>query len=265
MIALRQRSPLEWSAHLRAVMYHDARYPEVERVVSDTTAALGRVLARMVFQLELRDVLAFGAGESLLTVVEALGGLGGGHLTVIEDDPSWDVDQWALVTAKRGVDARLIGSPLFFRLAFGMPHHAYGAGAAAAVAERAPYSLVLVDAPHGYIARDGALHLAMPHLAHGALIVVRKESDTVDRWLDSYPGLVMLHIDRALGDGLAIMGYTGNPTRRVTPRGMLTGAVREAYAWIARRTNGTSESESVHVSDDFEQRNETGLSAHRGG
>lgn len=263
VIALRQRSWLEWSAHLRAIMYHDARYEDVERVLSPETAALGRVLARMMFQLELRDVLAFGAGVSSVIVAQALSGLGGGRLTAVEDDPAWGVDQWSPVAAMPGVDARLIGSPLFFRLGFGAPHHAYGVGAAAAVASRAPYSLVLVDPPHGHVGRDGTLHLAMPHLAPGALIVVHEEGDTIERWMDTYPGLGILHVDRVLGNGVVIIGYTGNPARQLSWRAILTGAIREARAWIAKR-GGTSSPVAVHVADDQQQHNAPGVPADRG-
>jgi hypothetical protein len=260
VITLRHRSPLEWSAHLRAVMYDDTRYPYVERAMPD---ALGRTLARIVYQLGLRDILAFGAGASSVIVAEALSGLGGGRLTVIEDDATWDVEQWAQVAAQRTVDAQLIASPLFFRLSLG-PHHGYGTGAAAGVAQRGPYTLVLIDAPHGFFSRDGTLHLAMPHLSPGALILVRKESDTVGRWLDTYPGLVMLHRDRVLGHGVAVMGYTGNPSRRLSSRAIITGAVREAYGWIARRS-GTSGAVPVQVGDDQQQRNAAGVSADRSG
>lgn len=236
---------MEWSAHVRAVLYDGTRYAQIERfMVSDYE----RVLARLVFELDLRDVLMFGLGESTLVIAEALAGLRGGRLTVVEDDQDWRAEDWAHVIARREVDAQLVASPLFFRLAFG-PHHAYGTRAAAAVASRGPYSLMVVDAPRGYVGRDGSMHLALTALATGALIVVRKEGDTVDRWLDTYPGLVMLHTDRALGDGIAILGYTGDSTRRLSSRAILTGAVREAYAWIAKRS-GTSGSVPVHVGDD---------------
>lgn len=245
VIALRRRSVLEWSAHVRAVCYDGTRYAQIERLgISD----FDRILARMVFELDLRDILMFGLGDSTVVIAEALAGLRGGRLTVVEDDPDWRAEDWAHVVARREVDAQLIASPLFFRLSFG-PHHAYGAGAAAAVANRGPYSLMLVDAPRGYIGRDGSMHLAVAHLAPGALVVVRKEEDTVDRWLHTYPGLVMLHVHRAIGDGVAILGYTGNSSRRLSSRAILAGAVREAYAWIAKR-NGTSGSGSVHVGDD---------------
>jgi Methyltransferase domain len=245
VIVLRRRSPLEWSAHVRAVLYDGARYPIIERLL---VSEYDRALARMVFELDLRDILMFGLGDSTLVMAEALAGLRGGRLTVVEDDPDWRAEDWAQVASRRDVDPQLVASPLFFRLAFG-PHHAYGAGATAAVAGRGPYALMLVDAPRGYVGRDGSMHLALPHLAPGALVVVRKEGDTVERWLATYPGLVMLHIDRALGDGTAILGYTGDSTRRLSSRAILTGAVREAYAWIAKR-NGTSGPTSVHVGDD---------------
>jgi hypothetical protein len=260
VITLHDRWPLEWSAHVRAVMYDEARYSDVERALPD---ALGRTLARIIYQLELRDILAFGAGLTSVICAEALTGLGGGRLTVIEDDAAWDVEQWAQVAAKRTVDAQLIASPLFFRLSLG-PYHGYGSGAATGVASRGPYSLVLIDPPHGFFSRDGTLHLAMPHLAPGALILVRKERDTVDRWLDTYPGLVMLYRDRVLGDGIAVMGYTGNPARRLSSRAIITGAMREASGWIARRS-GTSGAVAVQVDDDQQQRNEAGVSAGHSG
>jgi hypothetical protein len=245
VIALRRRSPLEWSAHVRAVIYDGTRYSPIEAVLHVPDAEFHRALARLIFELELRDVLVFGLSESARVIAEALSGLNEGRLTVVEDDQDWRAEHWAEATA-RNVDAELIASPLFFRLAFG-PHHAYGAGAAAAVAARAPYSLMLVDEPRGPIGRDGSMHLAVSHLAPGALVVVRREGDTVERWLDTYPGLVLLHADRPLG--VAILGYTGNATRRISSRAILTAAVREAYAWITTR-GGTSGAGSVHVSDD---------------
>ncbi len=243
MLIADRLSESEWSARVGALLGDETQYPEVEGAFPSSTSAwpipreLGRVLARLVVQLDRRNVLEFGAGASSMVFAQSLTRLGGGRLTSVEEDPRWTSAQWAFVSNMLGVDAHLVSSRVAFRLRREGMYHGYTAEAEAVIARRAPYSLVLIDAPDGYIGRDGALHLAFPYLAPGALIVVddarrRKERDTIARWRATYPGLLLLADDPALGHGTAILGYTGDATRLVSPRAMLSSAIREAYASV---------------------------------
>jgi predicted O-methyltransferase YrrM len=230
-----------------ALMSADTVYPDLEAIFPQTTSAwpidraLARALAQLVIGRGLRDILEFGAGSSSVVFAKALELVGGGRLTSVEEEPAWSTDQWAIVSSTPNVEARMIHSRVFFRTGSLGLYHGYSAEARAAVAARGPFSLVFIDGPDGYIGRDGALHLAFPYLAPGALIVVddarrRKERETIARWLAVYPGLSMLADAPSLGHGTAVLGYNGDSSHRVSARAFTSSAVREAYAWVRNLT-----------------------------
>jgi hypothetical protein len=84
---------------------------------------------------------------------------------------------------------------------------------------RGPFDLLVVDGPDGLHGRTGALHLAAPWLAPGALVVV----DDVARplmqgmlagWLRIYRGLTLLeHDPEFAGRGVAVLRWEGGPIR----------------------------------------------------
>jgi predicted O-methyltransferase YrrM len=261
------------ASRVQGLVSNDTVYVDVEAAFPASTSAwpidraMGRLLARLVVELGIRDVLEFGAGTSSVVFAQALARIGGGRLTSVEEDPAWSVDQWAIASTLPTVDARMIASRVFFRAERRGLYHGYTPDARAAVAARGPYSLVLIDGPDGYIGRDGALHLVFGHLAPNALVVVddakrRKEKDTIARWMAVYPGLTVLADAPHLGHGVAILGYSGDTTQRTSTRALVSSAVREAYAWVRNLTyqppvppaptppRGTRNGTGVHVGDD---------------
>jgi predicted O-methyltransferase YrrM len=236
-----------WRTRVQEVVRGDARYPDVDAAYPDTNSAwpidraMAGVLARLVIALGCHDIVEFGAGASSIVFARALAHGTGGRLTTVEEDTRWSGGIWAQVVATPRVDARMIASPVFFRASRVGVYHAYGRAAESEAIERGPFDLVLVDAPDGYFGRDGALHAIYRALAPGALIVVddarrRKERDMMARWLWTYPGLVVLDDEPALGHGTAVIGFTGDRTERVSARALVSGSVREAYAWVRNLT-----------------------------
>ena len=225
----------------------DATPPiEVECVLPDGSSAwpitpgMGRLLARLVVQGRRRRILEFGAGSSSLVFARALSLVGGGRLTSLEQEPAWCADRWRIVRAQDGVDAELV--PVRPRLTLGRAGVAHVfTDARAAVARRAPYDLVFVDAPQGWYGRDGALPLALPHLAPGAWIVLDdaqrgQEQWTVSRWLDACPALRLVAFDPEFGGrGMAILRYGGGARLRTGPYVLLTSAYHAVTLWQQRR------------------------------
>lgn len=200
---------------------------------------VARLLAGLVLDLRLADVLEFGAGSSSRVLAAALAERGG-RLTSVEQDPGWCAGAWREVERTAGVDARLVQAAprltlerrgVFFRFA----------DAAPALAQRGPFDLVLIDAPQFFYGRDGSLHLAWAHLAPGALIVLDDagrsgERRTVRRWLRTYPGLRLLHFDPALGsNGVALLRSSGDRAVRTDLRSALGSGVSALDGWRRRR------------------------------
>jgi predicted O-methyltransferase YrrM len=236
-----------WRARVQEVVRGETRYPDVDAVYPTPMTswpidwAMAGVLARLVITFDRRHIVEFGAGASSLIFAQALARGSGGCLTAVEEDPRWSRDAWRWVEAVPGVDACMIASPVFFRASLVGVYHAYSRAAEAAAATRGPFDLVFVDAPDGYFGRDGALHAVYRSLAPGALIIVddarrRKERDMIARWLRTYPGLVMLSNEPELGHGTAVIGFTGDRRERISARALVSGSVREAYAWLRNLT-----------------------------
>lgn len=190
------------------------------RDVFEIAPQMGRLLANLVLWDGRRRVLEFGAGASSEIISTALTetGSGAGMLTSIEANPAWCRERWSAVEAT-GVDAVLVPAPLRFSVStlgacFEQP------AAIPALRARAPFDLLVVDAPDGLHGRTGTLHLAAPWLSPGALIVV----DDVARplmqgmlagWLRIYRGLSLLWHDPAFaGRGAAVLCWNHGATRR---------------------------------------------------
>jgi predicted O-methyltransferase YrrM len=174
------------------------------------TPELAGFLGRMVEHCKRRRVLEFGAGSSSVVLSTALSLYGGGELTSIEQNPDWCQEQWQVVTTQTGVDAQmLVAQPQLSLGAMGL-HFAFTA-IASALAKRAPFDLVLIDAPQYFFGRDGALPLIYPYLAADALIVLDdagrdSERWAMFRWLNTYQGLTLeLDVPTFSGKGLAVM------------------------------------------------------------
>jgi predicted O-methyltransferase YrrM len=207
-------------AELGALLYDPAVPDTVARVLPDDSsewplpARTAAFLARLVRRYDLRRALEFGAGTSSVVLAHALAERGG-MLTSLERSPEWCTEQWEGIRRLESVDARLVQSRLVFR--------AFRAGAAwcyerapAALAERGPFDLVLVDAPQSWVGRAGAVHTSLPHLAPGALIVLddagrEGERNLLGGWLRAYPGLRLAAFDPGFGRlGVAVLIFDGN-------------------------------------------------------
>jgi hypothetical protein len=137
--------------------------------------------------------------------------------------------------ARLPVDAELLASPLVLRL------HSQGLlyryQTSDQLAARGPYDCVIIDAPPGAFGRDTALYQALPHLSHGALIVLDdaarvQEGTVVRRWLRACRGLQLLYWDKEFARGVAVLRHTGDATLRISPRNVL-GAFHDR--WVFRR------------------------------
>jgi predicted O-methyltransferase YrrM len=198
---------------------------------------LGRLIANLVLQDGRRRVLEFGAGASSEVLATALAATGGGMLTSIEADPVWCRDRWSAVEAT-GADAVLVPATLRFAISSFGAYFAQPA-AMAAVRERGPFDLVIIDAPDGRHGRTGTLHQVAPWLARGALVVVDDTArpfiqGMLTGWLRIYRGLTLLGQDVSFGGrGVAVLRWDGGPAA-FSVRSWLTSAY-EALSLERRR------------------------------
>lgn len=202
------------------------------------SAELALALERLVALVRPRAVLEFGAGTSSLVLARAVAGIGGGQLTSVDHMPRFARDAWDAVQRVPAVDARLVPSRLRSTMRIeGVSYRFVDAGPA--LAGRAPFDLVFIDAPQFYYGRDGTMHQAHPHLAPGALVVLDDagrpgERRALRRWLRLYPGLVPLVVDPAFGGrGCAVLLNTGAKAQRALPLAAFLGSVVES-AWGLR-------------------------------
>jgi predicted O-methyltransferase YrrM len=175
------------------------------------TPALGRLLADAVLSGR-RRVLEFGAGASSCILAAALAAAGGGTLVSVEQDPGWCADAWEDVRSHPSLAATLVPCTVRKRLDWRGVYTAIVTDPVP-LHHGAPYDLVLIDAPQHWYGRAGTLHLALPYLASGALIVVDDagrvgEQRAVAQWLRLYPGLRVLSFDPAFGGrGVCLLAY----------------------------------------------------------
>jgi predicted O-methyltransferase YrrM len=209
--------------------------------VYEITRELGALLASLVLQGGRRRVLEFGAGASSRVHAAALAEVGGGMLTSVENDPAWCSKVWSEVQqfAGRGVDACMAAAPVRFMIGGWGVGYAQPA-ALREVSRRAPYDLVLIDAPGGNYGRLGTFPLVARFLQPGATIVVDDARTPSARWvlaswLRRYPGLELEVDDPGFGRrGVAILRWHGGGTRW-SARAWLGGCYHAASRWRRRR------------------------------
>lgn len=227
-----------------ACLWKPTRYDTVEEVLPPVDGGfpmprdLMRFLARLVVEGGCRSVLEFGAGRSSVALARALRLAGGGRLTSVDHLPEYCSEAWAEVQAVPGLDSQLLVSRLRPQL------HATGllynyVDAEPAIRARAPYDLVVIDAPPRALKRDATLHLAMPYLREGALAVLddaarAEERTAVGRWLRFYPGMHELISEPSFARGVAVLWHDGNKWRRPSLRPVV-GSLLDHYArWRVR-------------------------------
>ena len=202
---------------------------------------LAAILTDLVVRGGRRRLLEFGAGASSRVQAAALAVAGGGMLTAVERDPAWCARVWDDVEAfaASGVDACMASAPVRFMVA------AWGLGYAqpAALPEirrRAPYDLLLIDAPGGNFGRLGTFPLVADYLEPGAVVVMDDAGSAASRWamaswLRQYPGLELERHDPVYGRrGLAMLRWHGGRPRWST-RAWLGGCYHAVSRWRRRR------------------------------
>ena len=199
---------------------------------------LGQFLARLVRGTARRSILEFGAGTSSLVFAAALAKSGGGRLTSIEHQPEYSRDAWARVEASNKVDARLVVSPLVLKASRHGLMYGYHDVSAQLLATRAPFDLVLIDAPPGKYGRDSPLYQVYDFLDTGAIVVLDDASRSAEqtasrRWLDTFPGLQLVYFDLH-GRGTAVFRHNGDKRRCVDGRSILGTLQDRLRQW--RRT-----------------------------
>ena len=231
---------------LALLLNQDNYIKEIEDVIPDNSEqfpisqALARFLARIVINMEFKNILEFGAGSSSLVFARSLKLLGGGRLTSVESDPQWCSDIWEKVEGINVVDAELIVSTPRFVISRKGLYHSY-TSAKKEIAKRGPYDLVLIDAPQWSYGRDGSLHTAFPFLRKGTLLVIDDAGRPGDRWslyrwLQIYPGLQLALYDQDFaGKGVALLYYDGDKRNYLSCRCIITSAYHSMLNWLTRR------------------------------
>jgi predicted O-methyltransferase YrrM len=203
---------------------------------------LGRALANAIVLHKPRSVLELGAGTSSVLLATALDAIGGGKLTSVEQDPSWCRDKWKQVEAFNTVNALMVPSTPTTTLGR-MGLFAYHRYAKKFVESRAPYDMVLIDAPQYYLGREGAIPLIYEGLSIGALIFLDDAARDGERWalwkwLKTYPGLQLEYYDAGFGlKGLAILRKRKANPPRFSPICFGIGALQEYRRWQNRRVS----------------------------
>ena len=185
-----------------------------------------RFLKRIVTERRIKNIVEFGAGASSLIFASALSETGGGALTSVEERPEWCAETWEKVLQCENVDARLVPSKLRLRIDRKGFYFAYP-DARAAIAERGPFDLVLIDAPQWCYGRDGGLHSVYPYLKPGAAVILDDaarimERWTLFRWLSLYPDLRLVLFRPDYAKGLAVLTKTGERGSRLSPGAFAT-------------------------------------------
>ncbi len=207
----------------------DAVLPR-ERNPWSVSDPMARLLARLVVDLPCRSVLEFGAGWSSVVLAHALQAAGGGRLTSVEHQTDYLADCWDRVARTPLVDATLVVRPLESQLSRHGLLWRYE-GLARSIAARAPFDLVVIDAPPGVYGRSAPLFDAYALLAPGAVIVLDdarrpREQTAVARWLATFPGLQLVVLDDTTPRGMAVLRHDGNKRRRLAPR-TFAGSIRD--------------------------------------
>jgi len=204
------------------------------------TPELAAFLFRLVTEYRLLSVLEFGAGSSSVVLAAALAEGGGGHLTSVEQNPEWCAKRWKTVHEQATVDSLLIPSRPVLDHGKGGLFHVFR-GAAGPVLARAPYDLVLIDAPQYFYGRDGSLHLAHRHLPAGAFIVLDDAGRSAEcwclrRWLRTYPGLELrVHAPLFGGKGIAVLQVVRPLRARLDALAIASSLYHTAECWFKRR------------------------------
>jgi len=211
----------------------------VDRCGFVVTPAHAAFLSRLVRADRVERVLEFGAGYSTWVIACALGELGGGTLTTVENSPEWCESMLARAREVPGVAVRQVPGAMRLRwTAAGLVRTFPRLGPA--LGERGPFDLVFVDGPFWREGREGALHAALPHLRPGARIVLDdagrpNERWVLERWLAACPGLrVELFDPDSAGKGIAVLRLEGSGEVGGTPGAVADSLLLAAVLAAAR-------------------------------
>jgi len=198
---------------------------------------LARWLARLIVHHQRRRVLEFGAGWSSVVLARALAECRAGQLTSVEHQPEYLADCWQKVE-QTSIDAALVVASLHRKLSrHGVLWHYRNISKA--LASRAPFDLVLIDAPPGRFGRASPLHDVFRLLTKDAVVVLDdaarpREQTAIRQWQTTYPGLELVLLDRDTADGVAVFRHDGTGRRRIAWRAAAWN-VREQWRERRRR------------------------------
>ena len=195
---------------------------------------MARWLARLVLGTQRRRVLEFGAGWSSVVLARALAEGGGGQLTSVEHQPEYLGDCWQRVE-EMPVDAALVTTALRRTLSSHGLLWRYQR-LAKMIAPRAPFDLVLIDAPPGRYGRASPLLDVFPLLTADALVVLDdaarpREQWAIRHWLATFPGLELILMDPETADGIAVFRHDGTQRRRVAWRAAAASIRDQLRQW----------------------------------
>lgn len=226
--------PHATAEHIQALYYRrDAPFDVDALLPADlgewpVTRPLAYWLARLVVHYGRRRILEFGPGWSSLVLARGLAECGGGQLTSVDHQPEYLGECWRQVE-QTSIDAKLLVVPLRRKLSrHGVLWHYQGI--CNAIAPRAPFDLVLIDAPPGRFMRTSPLHDVFSLLTPDAIVVLDdaarpREQTAIKQWLKTYPGLELVLLDRNTADGVAVLRHDGTGRRQMAWR---------AAAWNVR-------------------------------
>lgn len=232
-------------SEIKACLLDSTRYDAVEEALPASDGGypmpreLTRFLARIVVMGRRRSVLEFGAGQSSIALARALHLAGGGRLTSVDHMPEYCTDAWAQVARVPSVDAQLVLSRLRLQLRATGLLWSY-VDARPATRARAPYDLVVIDAPPREWKRDASLHLALRYLRNGALVVLddaarAEEKASVRHWLCFYPGMQVLLSEPSFARGVVVLRHDGNKRRRICLRPIVGSLLDQYHRWRSGR------------------------------
>ncbi len=169
-----------------------------------------KFLGTIVRTLKLKHVLEFGSGYSSSIVAFELEQKNNGFIESIDNSKYWST-QAACLASEFLLTHRIRFHvfPLCFRkhksyasIFYKIDKHFY---------ESKPlYDLVIVDAPHHDLARDGALYEMIDKVNVGALFFVDDSNaghmqGTIKRWKQSFPRSISIREFNAIGNGITII------------------------------------------------------------
>lgn len=160
-----------------------------------------------------QSILEFGSGISTVVLSRAVAALGSTSASIVSVEGMSryrDITRNLLRTAGLQSVAEVHLCPVRLKWFQGRPLYSYHIPEGV-LASHAPYDLVFVDGPPGYIGREATLYLVLPYLRPGGLVVmddaarVGWEQRWLARWKNALDGSITIWLMPQFKMGLAIL------------------------------------------------------------